>query len=110
MGVLHRWDGRMGGWVDDGKSLSFILPPSSNDVAVDLPCLSSSGQSLHTGAQYQIKSHPHFIYPKVHPVFSYCLKREMVFIGKPVTCGMVWTYGNYHSWLIPEEDKRCIVQ
>lgn len=64
--------GWMDGWLG-GRwkiSLSFILPLSSNDVAADLQCLSSSGQSPHTDAQCQIKSYPVFICPRVHPVFS----------------------------------------
>lgn len=27
MGVLHRWDGRMGDWVDDGKFLCSLFFP-----------------------------------------------------------------------------------
>lgn len=70
MGALHRWDGWMGGCVDDGKSLCpSIFSPFSNDVAVDLQWLSSSGQCPHTGAHCQIKSYPNFISPKVHPCF-----------------------------------------
>lgn len=45
-------DGWLGRWWK--ISLSFVLPPSSNDVAVDLRCLSSAGQSPHMGVQCQI--------------------------------------------------------
>ena len=59
----------MGGWAGWMMENLFVLR-SSNDVAVDLRWLSSSGQSPHTGAHCQVKSYPDFIFPKVQPVFS----------------------------------------
>lgn len=85
-------DGWLGRWWK--ISLSFILPPSSNDVAVDLRCLSSAGQSPHMDVQRQIL--PWFYISRGPSCVFIMFKKGngIFFIGKPV-----WTYGSHHSRL-----------
>lgn len=85
-------DGWLGRWWK--ISLSFVLPPSSNDVAVDLRCLSSAGQSPHMDVQCQIL--PRFYISRGPSCVFIMFKKGngIFFIGKPV-----WTYGSHHSRL-----------
>lgn len=68
MGVLHRWDGWMGGWVDDEKSLcpSFFPHLLMTWQWICGACLLLV--SPHTW-MFSAKSYPDFISPEVHPVF-----------------------------------------
>lgn len=97
-------DGWLGGWWK--ISLSFILPPSSNDVAtICSGCLLLVNPRTQVSAPDQILAG--FYIPQGPPCVFIMFLKENVFIGKP---GDMW-YGHMvtiTAGLVPEEDKRCV--